>query len=74
MSIGFYSEKGSSIHGSYIYNRPDGTEVEVTSVFKTEDHGKVGCGWDDKVCVGPVTDFVRRGKPSAREALVKGME
>lgn len=51
----WYSAASVADHGSAFWLTPDGREVEVTSV------GENPYGWDDKVSVGPVVKFSRRG-------------
>jgi hypothetical protein len=50
----WYSAKAVVQWGSNFWRTPDGREVEVTSVGDSY-------GWDDKVSVGPVTEWVRKG-------------
>lgn len=55
-----YSEKMSIVSGTVFYLRPDGSEVEVTSV---EDNPSCeNTYWDDKVLVGEVVKYVRKGR------------
>ncbi len=54
-----YSAKQAELGGTFIYQRPDGTEVEVTAVDKIP-----GCPetkWSDKQDLGEITQFIRRG-------------
>ena len=60
--LGFYSKKAHKITHSCIYETPDGKEVELTCVTENPDDYK----WDDKVCVGPVTRFLRIGKEGTK--------
>jgi hypothetical protein len=52
----WYSEKAAELHGSTIWRKADGTEVEVTIVGESME---TIYNWDDKVYVGEVTDFIR---------------
>lgn len=52
--------------GSSFYQLPDGGEVEVTNVERTlEDSGIFQ--WPDRVEVGPVTKYLRKGRIGALE-------
>jgi hypothetical protein len=64
--IGFYSHEARHF-GSFLYRKPDGTEVEVTSVFSSKERGERIYRWDDKVCVGEVTKFIRPVVPTPLE-------
>ena len=55
-----YSEKQKAIAGSWICQRPDGSEIEVTSIEDTE-MCPIGCIFSDKVNVGEVIGFVKIG-------------
>lgn len=57
---GVYSAKAAEKIGTKIWQRPDGTEVEVVSV--ADDPKCLSFLWDDKVFVGEVTKFVRPGR------------
>lgn len=56
----WYSKKAARQNGTVIYRRPDGSEVEVSSV--SDDPTKHGLGWDDVEYIGEVTEFVRRSR------------
>jgi hypothetical protein len=58
---GFYSEHAAEEFGTLIYQLPDGREVEVTGV--TDNEGGNGYRFPDKVPVGLVRKFLRKGKP-----------
>jgi len=61
MQYGFFSNEAVSKGvRTFIYRRPDGSEVEVIGVAL--DKEGTGYGWDDKVCVGPVGGFIRPGR------------
>ncbi len=54
-----YSVKQAAVNGTSIYQRPDGTEVEITAIGKIR-----GCPetvWPDKKDLGEVTTFIRQG-------------
>lgn len=55
---GFYSERAAAVRGTLVYSTPDGREVEVTGVVTSLDAYE----WPDKVYVGQVVEFVRRGR------------
>jgi len=58
---GFYSRKAADRYGSIVYKTPTGQEVEVTVIFSSPTHESYN--WDDKICVGEITDYVRTVKP-----------
>ena len=60
--IAWLSCKQSAYTGTCFYRRADGTEVKVTMVTRDNEHGTM---WDDIVCLGEVTDYVRAGAPGA---------
>ena len=61
MKYGFFSPRSKSCgNPTYWYRTPAGEEVEVSLVYndpETDDFK-----WEDKVCVGEVTDFIRLGQ------------
>lgn len=62
-----FSAKQKEWVGSSIYRRPDGSEVEITSVSSEE-----GCPetkWSDKVSVGEVVAWVRTEKHVPRDEI-----
>jgi hypothetical protein len=52
----WYSHRAATLYGSAIYARADGTEVEVTGVFKDVNSNY---GWPDKEYCGEVVKFLR---------------
>lgn len=56
---GVFSEKQSKLTGIFIYLIPDGTKVACTEVGSKR--GAPGSVFDDKVDLGEVTKFVRKG-------------
>lgn len=62
----WYSEKAAAQRGSSIYAREDGTEVEVTSVYREIEGGKDYL-WEDKKYVGEVVRYVRTKQPRNSE-------
>jgi hypothetical protein len=61
--IGYYSEKAVEAGcGTSIYWTPDGQKVEVTAVFPPSI-AEVAYDWDDKKCLGEVTDWAGPGRP-----------
>lgn len=57
---GFYSAKAVRARCSTsFYSTPDGREVEVTCVCR--DEPGVGYVWDDKIFLGEVVNWLRRG-------------
>ena len=61
-TYGWYSAQSAAKgYGTFIYERADGTEVEVTQV--SSDPAGSHYNWPDKVCVGEVTTFRRQGQP-----------
>lgn len=55
----WYSPRTAKLYGSVIYARADGTEVEVTIVC---DSNVSNDGWTDKIYVGEVTRYLRKGQ------------
>jgi len=53
--IGFFSEKMAKIYGTSIYQKSDGSTVEVSAVYPDAITAKKMQLWDDTECVGPVT-------------------
>lgn len=64
---GWYSKLGAEKAGTYIYARPDGSEVEVTTVSNSAE--TPGSYWGDEVCLGPVAKWVRDGTAAGMRAL-----
>lgn len=62
---GFFSAKAADLFGSVIYSTPDNKEVEVTVVDtdKTVPRYK----WDDTVFIGPVSNYLRKGRKGTLE-------
>jgi hypothetical protein len=57
---GFYSSKAvANDCPTVFYSTPEGKEVEVTNV--SNDRLGEGYLWDDKVCLGEVKDYLRKG-------------
>lgn len=54
----WYSPQMAKHCGTAIYAREDGSEVHVTVVNQTPNHG---CKWDDLEYIGEVSHWVRRG-------------
>ncbi len=57
IKYGWYSAKSAKLYGSCIYDTPSGETVEVTAVYTPEESYRYK--WDDRVCVGEVTDCKR---------------
>jgi hypothetical protein len=58
--IGFYSARAAEIFGTIIYKTPENKEIHVPAIMdEGEDieHYK----WEDKVCLGQVTEYVSQG-------------
>lgn len=60
--IGWYSAQGAALDGTFIYAKDDGEEVEVSAVYSVKENGKINYRCPDKVCLGPVSHFLRRGR------------
>lgn len=60
VKFGFYSAKADLAFGTVIYRTKDGKEVEVTAV--DEDQNAPSYQWSDKIYVGEVKEYLRRGK------------
>ena len=54
---GWYSSDAAKLFGTYIYLTADGGQVEVTNVGPGHNYN-----WPDKVMVGYVTYWLRKGK------------
>ncbi len=63
MRYGWFSAKAASSFGANVYRRPDGSEVIITVVCDSNTDS--GCKWDDIICVGEVTDWIRRASSAA---------
>ena len=64
---GWFSKKHSEHSNSSVYSTPNNTEVEVTCVSKEKE-----CpiyGWDDKVYVGEVVEFLHK-KSSSKSYII----
>lgn len=55
---GCFSARQARLTGTLLYERPDGTTVEVSSVSPDPEFNMTW--WDDKVLLGEVTKFVRK--------------
>ncbi len=62
---GWFSAKMKELAdcGTSFYQTLDGGEVEVTAISSSRHDS--GLGWDDTVYVGPVTKWLRKGKPAS---------
>lgn len=59
MLYAVYSAQQAKLIGTVIYQRPDGSEVEVTTVNSIRNDP--GNKWADKQDLGEVTRFIRKG-------------
>jgi len=59
MLYAVYSAQQAKLIGTDIYRRPDGSEVEVTTVNSIRNDPKNE--WPDKQDLGEVIGFIRRG-------------
>jgi len=58
--IGFYSARAAELFGTIIYKTPENKEIHVTAIMdEGEDIGSYK--WEDKVCLGQVTEYVSKG-------------
>jgi len=58
--IGFYSARAAELFGTIIYKTPENKEIHVTAIMdEGEDIGSYK--WEDKVCLGQVTEYVSQG-------------
>jgi hypothetical protein len=60
VKYGFYSEIAAKQFGTFIYLDTNNKEVEVTNI--SLDQLCSGYHFADKVCLGQVTTFVRKGR------------
>lgn len=58
--IGWYSAQAAALFGTAVHRHEDGREVHVTAVCQAGDEGNYN--WPDKVRVGPVTEYVGKGR------------
>lgn len=61
----WYSAQAAEFHGTSIYRRSDGSEVEVGFVASRANYGE-DLRWPDKEYRGVVTEHLRQGKPPIR--------
>lgn len=57
MLLGYFSSKQAELIGIVLYESPDGHTIECTQV---DDDGRNPPLFDDVVCHGEVTNFIRR--------------
>ena len=57
MDIGYYSSKQAELGGVVLYETPDGQTVECTCIVEMKGAPPP---FDDMICVGQVTKFIRR--------------
>jgi hypothetical protein len=57
---GVYSQQAAEQFGTFIYRRPDDSEVEITAVYKQLNDPVYG--WPDAVWIGEVTKYIRVGR------------
>lgn len=66
---GVYSKQQAEINGTFIYETPDGREVEI-SCLCSKGIKECSCKWPERKDLGEVTRFVRGGRRGSRERLV----
>ncbi len=66
----WYSQSAVDIGDSTaFYRREDGSEVEVSAVFREKASGDEAFKWPDKVYLGVVAEFSRKGREQENERL-----
>ena len=55
---GWYSAKGAALAGSHLYEKPDGSTVEVFEI--NESPNIPSSNWPDIECVGEVTNWIKQ--------------
>lgn len=63
----FYSAIAAERFGTFRYLRADGTEVEGTSAYSTEEEGNKNYKWPDKECRGEVVEAIGPGRSPTKE-------
>lgn len=56
---GYYSPKADLEFGHKIYKNGKNEEVKVTAIYKSKEYAENNYLWEDKYCIGEVTEFVR---------------
>lgn len=69
VKYGIYSAKAEHNFGSVVYLTPEGKEVYVTLVVESKTISDKEYGWDDKIFVGEVTSYVRKGNEGVNEIV-----
>jgi len=66
---GYYSVKAAEVCYTCIYETETGEEIEITAVYNSKEEADDNYLWDDKVYVGVVAKFLRKGtkRPFYRE-------
>jgi len=65
---GFYSEKAARQFGTVVWKTPDGRDVHCTLV--DDDPSGARYGFDDAVCIGEVTEFIKSFQISSAGAKI----
>jgi hypothetical protein len=66
MMYGFYSQTSVDLgHGTTFWTKEDGTEIEVSIVYNSEQQGRENYKWPDAEYLGPVVAWKRNGKTNA---------
>ena len=55
--LAWYSQAAADLYGTTFWRTPYGEEVEVTAVAEDKNWYQ----WPDKIQVGPVTHYIRKG-------------
>ncbi len=59
---GFYSQEAAELGGTIIYSTSNNKEVEVTALFDSKEIGETNYIWRDKIYVGVVNKYLRKGR------------
>ncbi len=65
---GWYSDEADKLYGHSVYEKPDGTEVVVTAVYRDPDAESYK--WDDKVFVGEVVKCLRTNRKKGLRSVL----
>ncbi len=58
----YYSEQADQIYGTCFWLNSNNKEVEITAVYKSKEEAEANYLWDDKVYLGEVVKYSRKGQ------------
>ncbi len=69
---GWFSAKSVEVGSrTAIYRHVDGREVEITGIFDSDKIEDIGFNWDDAVCLGEVTHWLRVGRQGRHRHVMR---